>query len=64
MIYTIYKSQFTYDFVFILRALIQIVTTGKNMYIFVFVFLNTSLLVNDLHNLNFTVYIRFHVFTL
>ena len=64
MIYTIYKSQFTYDFVFILRALIQIVTTGKNMYIFVFVFLNTSLLVNDLHNLNFTVYVRFHVFTL
>ena len=64
MIYTIYKSQFTYDFVFILRALIQIVTTGKNTYIFVFVFLNTSLLVNDLHNLNFTVYVRFHVFTL
>ena len=46
---------------FILRALNQRITTGKSTYIFVLAFLNTSLLVNDLRDLQFTAYIRFHI---
>ena len=46
---------------FILRALNQRITTGKRSYIFVLAFLNTSLLVNDLRDLQFTAYIRFDI---